>query len=180
MSYHFVAALIVISLSAVAALAAGESPYVGQEKRAIKALSEQEIADYLNGAGMGSSKAAELNHYPGPRHVLDAAQVLALTPEQRKTTQAVVDAMRSRATGLGEQIVAKEAELDKLFASSSADANEMRRLVTDLAALQAEFRLAHLSAHLAMRDVLSTEQIAKYDMLRGYGGAASGEHKHQH
>ena len=179
MHHAFVFALVAVSLSAVA-LAAGESPYVGQEKRGIKALSEQEIADYLKGAGMGSSKAAELNHYPGPRHVLDAAQGLALTPEQQKATQALMDEMHSRATRVGEQIVAKEAELDKLFASSSADANGIRRVVTDLSVLQAEFRLAHLDAHLATRDVLSAEQIAKYDTLRGYGGEASGEHKHHH
>jgi Spy/CpxP family protein refolding chaperone len=105
---------------------------------------------------------------------------LALTPEQQKITQALVDEMHSRAKRLGEQIVAKEAELDKLFASASADASGIRRLVTDLSALQAEFRLAHLNAHLAMRDVLSGEQIAKYDRLRGYDGAATGEHNHHH
>jgi len=82
MPRHFASTLLAIGLGTVA-LAAGESSYVGQEKRAIKALSEQEIADYLKGAGRGSSKAAELNHYPGPRHVLDAAQGLALTPEKQ-------------------------------------------------------------------------------------------------
>ena len=31
------------------------SPYAGQESQAIKALSFQEISDYLSGNGMGSS-----------------------------------------------------------------------------------------------------------------------------
>jgi hypothetical protein len=44
--------------------AQSQSPYVGQEFREIKALSPQEISDYLSGKGMGLAKAAELNGYP--------------------------------------------------------------------------------------------------------------------
>jgi hypothetical protein len=43
------------------------SPYSGQETREIKALSRDEISGYLSGDGMGFAKAAELNHYPGPK-----------------------------------------------------------------------------------------------------------------
>lgn len=46
-------------------------PYAGQETREIKALSPDEVAAHLEGRGMGFAKAAELNHYPGPKHVLD-------------------------------------------------------------------------------------------------------------
>ena len=56
-------------LGFVSALAA-DMPYAGQQTRTIKALSDQEVSDYVEGRGMGSSKAAELNHYPGPAHVL--------------------------------------------------------------------------------------------------------------
>jgi hypothetical protein len=75
---------VIMSIVAVAAAANTDSPYVGQETRDIKALSQQDIDDYLNGRGMGYAKAAELNHYPGPRHVLDLAHTLALTPEQTR------------------------------------------------------------------------------------------------
>jgi len=59
-----------------------ESQYVGQENRDIKSLSPQEMSDYLEGKGMGYAKSAELNKYPGPRHVLDMASELGLTQEQ--------------------------------------------------------------------------------------------------
>jgi len=52
------------------------SPYVGQEQREIKSLSPDEVKDYLAGKGMGLAKAAELNHYPGPAHVLELASQL--------------------------------------------------------------------------------------------------------
>ena len=58
------------------AAAGGETPYAGFEKRAIKALSEQQIADLRAGRGMTLALAAELNGYPGPVHVLEHAEQL--------------------------------------------------------------------------------------------------------
>ena len=45
------------------------SAYAGQQSRAIKSLSEQDVDDLLAGRGAGFAKAAELNGYPGPAHV---------------------------------------------------------------------------------------------------------------
>jgi hypothetical protein len=74
-------------LLVVSATAYSQSPYVGQESREIKALSPQEISDYLSGKGMGLAKAAELNGYPGPAHVIELAAELELTPEQKTKTE---------------------------------------------------------------------------------------------
>lgn len=164
--------------ASASAASAAESPYAGQEKRAIKALSEQEIQDYLNGSGMGTSKAAELNHYPGPRHVLDEAVALGLSAEQTSKVREVHAGMQSDARRIGSQIVDKEAELESLFANQHADADNVRKVVTALANLQADFRLVHLNAHLRMHEILSPEQIAMYDKLRGYGSNKSHGHGH--
>jgi len=67
-------------MGAQAAIA--ESPYAGQQSRSIKALPEGDIAALQNGDGMGMAKAAELNGYPGPRHVLALAAELHLTEAQ--------------------------------------------------------------------------------------------------
>jgi len=40
-----------------------------------------------------------------------------------------------------------------------------------IASLQGELRLSHLSAHVAVREILTGEQIAAYDQLRGYTDA---------
>lgn len=174
--------LIVLAVSALtlAAFANTESPYGGQETREIKALSPQEIKDYLNGKGLGYAKAAELNHYPGPRHVLDMAKELTLTEEQTTQTQAVFDAMQSQAITLGTQLVEKEQELDRRFASGSIDTGALQTLVSDIGALQAKIRYVHLSAHLEQKALLTKHQIQMYDHLRGYGTLHSGEHNHTH
>ena len=76
--------VVVFSLVGPALAANGlTSPYRDQAATAIRALTQKEIEDLRIGRGMGLARAAELNSYPGPRHVLDAAQAgqLHLTPE---------------------------------------------------------------------------------------------------
>jgi Spy/CpxP family protein refolding chaperone len=150
---------------------AAEMPYAGQQTRTIKALSDREVTDYVEGRGMGSSKAAELNHYPGPAHVLADSSRLELTDKQKTETKTVFEAMDAVAKRSGAAIVARETELDALYASGRATPAALKELVTELGRLQAEFRYSHLSAHLAMRTILTPEQIARYDEMRGYAAA---------
>lgn len=172
-------ALALLAMLPLAGIAA-DNPYAGQEHRKIKALSEQEISDYMNGRGMGTSKAAELNRYPGPRHVLDHARQLGLSQQQTAKTQEIYDAMSNESARIGRQIVQKEAELEALYVTQQADAENTQRIVRELANLQAEFRLAHLNAHLSMRQVLSSQQIAAYDRVRGYDSTKPQHDGHKH
>ena len=113
-------ALLCIFLSAQFALAsapAGTSPYSGQIGRPSKALSPEEIDVYLDGKGMGMAKAAELNGYPGPRHVEDLAADLDLTPSQLDATRKLFVEMQTEARELGHALVDEERRLDALFAS---------------------------------------------------------------
>lgn len=172
-------AFVVLALAWMPAQSA-DTPYAGKEQRSIKALSEQDIADYRSGRGMGASLAAELNHYPGPRHVIEHAQALGLSKEQQARTQDLHDKMARDAKRLGEQIVNKEAELEALFAGAQANHENTAALVKEIGALQAEYRLVHLGAHLSMRQVLSPQQVADYDRLRGYQGTNPGHGSHKH
>ena len=104
---------------APAALAQSQQPYAGLQGRSIKALSEQQIADLRAGRGMGLALAAELNGYPGPLHVLEFANDLDLTSQQRAKVQELFAAMKAEALPLGERLIAQEAELDKAFASKT-------------------------------------------------------------
>jgi Spy/CpxP family protein refolding chaperone len=171
---------VIVSLVAVAAAANMESPYVGQETRDIKALSPQDIDDYLHGRGLGYAKAAELNHYPGPRHVLDLAHKLALTPEQMRQTRAIFEVMQAQAVAFGKQLVEQEQALDRQFATGSMDAVSLQALVSDIGVLQATIRYTHLAAHLEQKAVLTEHQVQLYDQLRGYGAAHGKGHGQSH
>ena len=80
------AGILFIGISTVV-YASTDKPYQGQQPRVIKSLSQSDIEGYLNGKGMGLAKAAELNHYPGPRHVLDVADKPGLTDRQKAQTR---------------------------------------------------------------------------------------------
>src|SRR5574341_662781 len=120
------------------------SSYAGQEQREIKALSASDIKMYLEGHGMGLAKAAELNHYPGPRHVLDLAAELKLSQEQFAKTQQAYDKMHAEAVRLGKLVVAKETQLDGLYATQKMSESQLRTIIGDLAKLQGELRFTHL------------------------------------
>ncbi len=153
---------------------ATQSPYVGQQTRGIKALSDAEVDGYLKGEGMGMARAAELNHLPGPRHVLMLAGELGLTDAQRQETERLFDTMHTKAVAVGKEYVAAERELDAFFAHGGDPAQgSFLELVARAARLQGEVRAAHLEAHLAMVKVLSPQQIASYDRLRGYVSASN-------
>lgn len=152
------------------------SPYAGEEGREIKALSSEQIADLEAGKGMGYAMAAELNHYPGPRHVLDMADQLGLSTELIDRVQAIYDAMEADAVALGGQLIEAERELDRAFADRTIDESRLAELTARSAGIEGELRAVHLAAHLAVTRLLSPEQIHAYDAQRGYGGDAGHEH----
>lgn len=168
---------VIIITPCLAFAQSGHSPYAGQEKREIKALSREDIHGYLTGEGMGFAKAAELNHYPGPKHVLELTRELSLERGQIDLTQEAYDRMKKEAVSLGTKIVEKEGLLDHLFASGKIDAEKLRKITLEIGTLQGGLRDVHLRAHLEMRQILTPHQIKRYDELRGYQGA-TGEHMH--
>jgi len=170
----------VVLLGATAVRGEPASPYAGEEVRAIKTLSAAEIDGYLDGAGMGFAKAAELNHYPGPKHVLEMGDELELSEAQGSRTIAIMEAMKAEAVKLGAQVVAKERELDSGFAERTITGGGLERLVREIASIQGKLRAAHLRAHIEQRAILSDEQVARYDRLRGYGGPGAHDGHPQH
>jgi len=165
---------VLIATAALSAPSQGEdtpdhAPYAGMENRAVKTLSDPQIADLKAGRGMGLALAAELNGYPGPRHVLDLAGQLRLTDQQRAKTQELFDAMKAETIPIGERIIADETMLDRLFADHRITQAALDELTGRIGAALGELRAAHLRYHLSMMQVLSPKQVADYVALRGYG-----------
>jgi len=168
---------LVLLLLLISGPALAQSPYAGQQARDIKSLSKSDVEGYLGGKGMGFAKAAELNGYPGPKHVLEFADELGLTERQRMETQALFDDMQKKASSLGAELVAEERRLDELFANGSVDRQTLEAVVTSIGSLRAAIRFEHLAAHLRQTDILSKEQVRKYSQLRGYHGHSHADHK---
>ena len=107
-----------------------------------------------------------------------------LSEDQRDRTRALFEEMRNTAVPLGNEVLAKEGELDEAFASGRIDDAALRRILAEIGRLQGELRYTHLKYHLAMRGVLSSDQIATYNRLHGYKSgkepapAMPGHHSH--
>ena len=167
---------IAFALAPAASLAQSQQPYAGLEMRSIKALSDQQIADLKAGRGMGLALAAELNGYPGPMHVLELADSLELSAQQRAKVQELFAAMKSEAVPLGEKLIAQEADLDKRFANNTITSASLAASMDAIGATHATLRGTHLKYHLFTIDVLTPAQVQRYVELRGY--RAGMQHPH--
>jgi Spy/CpxP family protein refolding chaperone len=168
--------LVVITLACAGFAQAQSSSYAGEQRRPIKALSEREVADLLSGQGMGLAKAAELNGYPGPAHVLELADKLGLTAAQREASQALMSRHKSRARSMGAALVEAERALDAAYANRSIDETLLERLTAEIGRQQAALRAEHLRTHLQQTALLTPEQIAHYARLRGYASHGGKHH----
>lgn len=165
--------LIAIALAcagAAQAEAPAATPYAGQQQRAIKSLSEGDVAGLLAGQGAGLAKAAELNGYPGPAHVLELAEELRLSESQAEATRTLMARHKREAARLGADLVEAERQLDGLFATRKATAASVDQATARIGALQAQLRAEHLRTHLAQTALLDARQVQRYAALRGYAG----------
>jgi uncharacterized protein (DUF305 family) len=144
------------------------SPYVDQLGSSVRGLSQEEIDGLLAGEGMGYARSAELNGYPGPRHVLDIADELQLSSEQTTNIITIFDDMKKRAVALGQEIVEAESLLSQSFADKTISEESLQAQLSKLTNLYSQLRQVHLRAHLAVTPLLDAEQLEQYQVLRGY------------
>ena len=162
--------------------AMSQQPYAGLQERSIKTLSDQQIADLNAGRGMGLALAAELNGYPGPIHAIELAAQLHLSPDQVSKLKSLFEAMKAETIPLGASLISQERQLNDSFANRTVTLASLQSSTKEIGATQATLRAAHLKYHLATVDVLTPEQVARYNELRGYTATempAHGHHQHQ-
>jgi Spy/CpxP family protein refolding chaperone len=144
------------------------SNYAGQEKQSIKSLSPEDIAELRRGGGWGLAKAAELNGVPGPAHLLELKDQIPLDEAQVSALVEIFEQMKAQAIQQGERLIALERELENHFQNRSITDAKLRASLDAIAEARKELRYIHLATHLKTPDILSPEQIEKYNALRGY------------
>lgn len=152
------------------------SPYAGQELRDIKSLSDNDLQSLQNGTGEafgGIAKLAELNGYPGPRHVLDMASELQLTDGQRMEIELIYQNMSNKAKSIGAAIIAVEQDMDRSFANKTITEENLKLMLDKSADLYGQLRIVHLSAHLDTVQILTIEQVQMYNTIRGYDSSGT-------
>jgi len=166
-----VLSLILLLMPLAICAAAGpsyQSKYAGEEKRAIKSLSETDIEELENGKGWGLAKAAELNGVPGPVHLLEMKAEIDLNVKQVRAIEDLYKKMRQKAIPLGLELIELERELNDQFANRSITDERLGALLERIAQVQQKLRYVHLSAHLKTPIILTPDQMTRYNTLRGY------------
>lgn len=161
-------------------VAAAASPYAGWETRSVKALNSRQIDDLRNGRGMSLALSAELNGYPGPKHILELGTELELTALQKRTVAEAFTNMQEEARREGERVLEAEQKLDALFATKTADAASLARQVRQTGEAWSRLRTIHLKYHLDMAGLLTPEQHTRYQQLRGYRASQHQHGNHRH
>ena len=148
------------------------------KSRYVRALSVEQIKQYLQGGDMGYSKPAEVNHFPSPERVLQFSEHLQLSAEQISATQILLDEHRAEARRLGAELIEAERELEGLFRSGRINSTALAAAVRRFMHAEGQYRLLHLETHRRMRLLLSEEQVQRYVEARGLAPipGQSGQH----
>ena len=164
----FFAALTLATWDKALSQDAHKSEYAGLEKRQIKSLSDDDVNELRRGGGWGLAKAAELNGVPGPAHLLELSDQIPLSPSQVSAIEKLYKTMRVAAVEEGEKLIRLEAELNTEFAEGTISEKRLRNLIDEISDSRARLRYIHLSTHLSTPNLLTKDQIARYNHLRGY------------
>lgn len=156
------------------------SPYAVLRGTAATGLLPEEVEGLVSGKGMALALGAEVNGYPGPRHLLDAADAgqLVLRPDQLATIERLYAQMLEEAQAKGKEILQAEAALAQRFRHGHIDDSSLRDALGQIGQSRAELRFIHLRTHLATRALLTADQISRYNAARGYdaSGGVSPHH----
>ena len=144
------------------------SPYAHTQSGEFPTLTPREVRELRNGEGMGLARAAELNQFPGPRHLLDLKSDIGLSPAQVARIEEIREKMTTRAVAKGKDILHAERHLANLFASGHPTVAELNRITGHLGTMRGELQAIHLVAHIESTRELTARQIESYDRLRGY------------
>ncbi len=148
--------IILVGLLFVAPLGLLSQPVVPPDREAL-----------LKGLGSDLATIADVNNYPGPKHVITLKTELGLTRDQLKKTEALDKVVSSSAVAKGAEIVQAEEELNQLFEAGTVSEKALRTKLEQIGKLRSDLRFIHLQAHLRMRQILTPDQIKQYGEIRG-------------
>ena len=137
-------------------------PYAGQQTAQSRHFAE-DIAASAGAAGASPSRPSS-TAIPGPLHVLELADKLELTPQQKTRVELIFKRMQLRAKSLGARyIAAEQSSIEVVPARARVECRQhCRRACATPSALRSELRRAHLAG--APRDDTGADRDAAQEI----------------
>jgi hypothetical protein len=132
----------------------------------LKTLSDIQYNALINGDDIyGMSLAAELNHCPSPEKVIKFKKQLDLSPIQVNKLMAINKELRRKKLEMGLIIIHNERTLDSIFRYHRLDNGSLIFYANRYGLYQGELRNTILQSCLAAWNLLTPQQIKKYQAL---------------
>jgi hypothetical protein len=159
--------LLSITLFAVT-IAKAQSPIDSTLKKStVKTLTDKQYNALLNGEDLYSmGLPAELNHYPSPVKVIKYKTELDLSPIQVNKLTAINKELHRKILEMGVVIIKNERVLDSIFRHNQLNEGSLIFYTNRYGLYQGELRHTILQACLACRELLSQQQIDKFEALQ--------------
>ena len=120
------------------------------------------------GRGPGMCQEPGFGQGDGPG-ILAKAEALELTTEQIKKIKAMRLDMAKEKIRLRSELELKQLELRELMSADEPDIRRIEAKIDEMAPLRTELQKKRIEHRLAVRNVLTQEQKAKLELLRGAG-----------
>jgi hypothetical protein len=132
----------------------------------LKTLSDKQYDALVKGEDIyGMSLAAELNHYPNPEKVMKYKKQLGLSPIQVNQFTAINKELHRKKLEMGQIIIHNEQTLDSIFKYHRLDNGSLIFFANRYGLYQGELRNVILQSCLKARELLTPQQINKYEAL---------------
>lgn len=133
----------------------------------VRTLTYNQYQALLKGeANEDMARVAEMNHYPLPEKVLKYKYELDLSPIQVKKLTEAKDYLHRRRLQIGGSIIDTEHMLDSMFRYNKVQNGNLIFYANRYGLYQGELKNAFLQACLSARNLLSRQQMNKYDSLQ--------------
>ncbi len=132
----------------------------------LKTLSDKQYDALIKGEDIyGMSLAAELNHYPNPEKVMKYKKQLDLSPIQVNQFTVINKELHRKKLEMGLIIIHNERTLDSIFKYHRLDNGSLIFFANRYGLYQGELRNVILQSCFKARELLTSQQIKKYEAL---------------
>lgn len=132
-----------------------------------KSLGYEQYKGFYDGVDINNlDRIAILNHYPSPKKVIILKKELALTADQATQITAMNKELARKMKEMGSLIIKNENTLNELFRTKQITDGALIFYANRYGGDIGELRNAMLQTYLKTKDLLTPEQLKKYEELQ--------------
>lgn len=132
----------------------------------VRTLTDRQYTAWVKGTDpRDMAFVAELNHFPLPDKIVQYKKELDLSPAQIIKINDVIKFLKMKKAEIGQSVVRNEKMLDSMFRTRKLDEGSVIYYANRYGLYEGEYRTAMLQACIRTENVLTPQQIRKFEQL---------------